>query len=187
MFQLYSKYIIIPGWKGSGPDHWQTYWQKKLFPSSRVSVSSWDEPNPEDWVKAINSAVEAANNEVVIVAHSLGCIAFTKWVSNAHPHLVAKIQGALLVAPADVERPDCPSTIKTFAPIPSQRLPFKSIIIGSENDPAASKKRIQTFSKNWGAQCEIIGKVGHINTLSGHTEWINGFYWLSQLQQHVAA
>jgi predicted alpha/beta hydrolase family esterase len=51
-------------------------------------------------VSRIAETIQAQAGPVVLVAHSLGCIASTHLPAEA----VARIHGALLVAPADPER-----------------------------------------------------------------------------------
>ena len=188
MFQQPYEFLIIPGWQGSGPDHWQSYWEKSLQPSSRLSVSSWTYPQPHDWIQRINDQIQLASSPVILIAHSLGCIALTKWASQADQQLIKKVKAALLVAPADVERAHCPAEIACFEPIPLSTLPFTSLVIGSSNDPSASEGRVRSFAKSWGSHCIILNNAGHINTASGHNQWSEGFKYLNELtKQQVAA
>lgn len=46
--------LIVPGWQGSGDDHWQTHWQSRLPHTSRTRVGSWQKPELEDWIGALN-------------------------------------------------------------------------------------------------------------------------------------
>jgi len=42
--------LIIPGLTDSGPDHWQSRWQRKLKTAVRVKQADWDRPLIGDWV-----------------------------------------------------------------------------------------------------------------------------------------
>ena len=42
--------LIIPGWTNSGPDHWQTHWQRELAEATRVEQRDWNLPVREEWV-----------------------------------------------------------------------------------------------------------------------------------------
>ncbi|AQT42751.1 hypothetical protein BBC0178_012840 [Bartonella apihabitans] len=64
--------LIVPGYQGSGPDHWQTRWEQKLSTAHRVEQAEWSKPVREDWTRELIKEVEAAQKPVVIVAHSLG-------------------------------------------------------------------------------------------------------------------
>ena len=88
----------------------------------------------------------------------------------------------LLVAPADVQRARCPAPLQNFAPIARQRLPFPSLLVGSDNDPAASAERARELASDWGSQAVILPAAGHINVQSGHQRWEQGFAYLYRLQ-----
>ena len=34
--------LIVPGWQGSGPDHWQSRWERSLSTARRVQQADWD-------------------------------------------------------------------------------------------------------------------------------------------------
>ncbi|WP_445004809.1 RBBP9/YdeN family alpha/beta hydrolase [Halomonas mongoliensis] len=171
--------LIVPGWRGSGDDHWQTHWQHRLPSTSRTRVASWDEPELDDWVDALDRAVSGIEAPILLVAHSLGCITVAHWAAVAE--CSRRIAGALLVAPADVERGSVRRELAGFAPIPSNRLPFPSLVVGSTNDPAASAQRAADFATAWGSQLVVIDEAGHINPASGHHEWEAGFLLMHRL------
>lgn len=187
MFQPAARYLILPGWKNSGVDHWQSWWQQQLPRTARLQVRDWHQPQPEEWVNAIDRLVMAAEPGVIVIAHSLACVAFTRWAAQTSPDQLARVGAALLVAPADVERPGCPQALTPFAPIALTPLPFPAQVIGSLNDPAATPARVEALAKAWDAECTLIGAVGHINSESGHHQWQEGLFWLSQLSAKQAA
>jgi predicted alpha/beta hydrolase family esterase len=61
-----------------------------------------------------------------------------------------------------------------FAPIPLQTIPFKTIMVASDNDPWVSLERAQYFAAHWGSQLVNIGAAGHINADSGYGKWEQG-------------
>ena len=67
--------LMVPGYKNSGPDHWQSRWQAKLSTARRVEQDSWEKPVREDWVQRIADAVNDGDRPTVIVGHSLGVAA----------------------------------------------------------------------------------------------------------------
>jgi predicted alpha/beta hydrolase family esterase len=92
--------VIVPGWRNSGPDHWQSLWAQQLPHAERVQQEDWLVPHREPWVAALEAQVLSQPGPVVIVAHSLGCITAAHMGVEAS----ARVKGALLVAPADPER-----------------------------------------------------------------------------------
>nr|WP_274518732.1 alpha/beta hydrolase [Stutzerimonas stutzeri] len=68
----------------------------------------------------------------------------------------------------------------------SKQKPFPSLLIGSDNDAAATAERAIELGQDWGSETVILKGVGHINTQSGHTRWTSGFAYLYHLQHRVA-
>lgn len=162
--------LIVPGWTNSGPDHWQSRWERHLKTARRVEQADWDRPMCIDWVTNIVAAAQNATRPVVLVAHSCGVAA----VVHAATRLDA-IAGALLVAPADLDgRNEWPATHGGFAPVPMHRLPFPSRLIGSSNDPYCSMARAEELATAWGSDLSIVANAGHLNTASGHGPWPEG-------------
>lgn len=177
------RYLIVPGWQGSPVEHWQSHWQQVLPNCLRVEQSDWILPERQAWVAQLERQIVADRRPVVLIAHSLGCVTVAHWVAQASAALLERVRGALLVAPADVERNDCPEPLRNFAPMPSLRLPFASVLIGSSNDHAATAQRALEFAQVWGSEAVILPDAGHINVQSGHHLWEQGFSWLYQLQE----
>lgn len=178
-------YLILPGWQGSPAEHWQSHWQRILPDASRVEQDDWLQPSREAWVARLEEQVAAAPGCLVLVAHSLGCITLAHWAAQAAPALLDKVRGALLVAPADVERPGCPEALQNFAPIARRLLPFPSLLVGSDNDPAATPCRALELARDWGAEPVVLPGAGHINVKSGHCQWEQGFAHLYRLQNLI--
>lgn len=183
MLPAHPHHLILPGWQGSPDLHWQSHWQRCLPGARRVEQRNWLTPRRVDWVETLDRALDAA--PVVVVAHSLGCATLAHWAAQASPERLGRVLGALLVAPADVERPDCPAALRDFAPLPRQRLPFPSLLVASDNDPAASVPRALAMAGDWGAEAVVLPGAGHINVKSGHCRWEEGFAWLYRLHERV--
>ena len=183
------RYLIVPGWQGSPDDHWQTHWQNSLPNSTRVEQADWLKPRREDWVGELQRTIAAQSTPVILIAHSLGCVTVAHWAQLAPLETLRQVQGALLVAPADVERPYCPPALRDFAPIPADLLPFPTQVVSSDNDPAVSSQRAIEMARHWGAELGFLSQAGHINVKSGHQRWEQGFAYLyrpqNRLEQHA--
>ncbi|MFI8748343.1 RBBP9/YdeN family alpha/beta hydrolase [Pseudomonas sp. NPDC077186] len=179
------RYLILPGWQGSPEEHWQSHWQRSLPNSARVEQGDWLNPRRGDWVAALNQAVAVDPRPTILIAHSLGCVTVAHWAAQAPAELLRRVRGALLVAPADVERPGCPEPLQNFAPIPRALLPFPSLLIGSDSDAAASAARALELARQWGSEAAILSGAGHINVKSGHRHWEQGFGYLYRLQGRI--
>ncbi len=166
--------IIVPGWRDSGPGHWQTLWADSLPGASRVVQDDWVTPTQRAWVGCLTQQILAADGPVVIAAHSLGCIATAHLPSEA----AQRIQGALLVAPADPERR---AILSDFAPVPFAPLPYRSIVVASNNDPYCPVRLAGAYARSWGSEFVRLNGAGHINIESGHGQWPLGLALLQSL------
>lgn len=147
-----TRYPILPGWQGFGPQHWQSYWQQLLPNAQRVEHHDWEWPVRAEWVAQLEQQIAGDSAPTILIAHSLGCITLVHWAAQASPLLLRRIKGALLVAPADVERTNCAPALQNFAPVPNSALPFPSLLVGSTNDPAASAERALCLANHWGSR-----------------------------------
>lgn len=170
--------LLLPGWQNSGPGHWQTRWEA-LHGDRRVDQHDWMRPLRGDWSARLEEEVLAAPGQVLLAAHSLGCILVGAWA--AHSQNTHKVAGVLLVAPGDVEREDLRQQIPGWAPIVRRQLPFAATLIGSTNDPYCSAARAQGLAQDWGARYIELGPCGHINAESGLGDWPQGRDWLLEL------
>lgn len=166
--------LVVPGWQNSGPRHWQTLWEQQNPIFLRVQQRDWEHPHRAWWMERITEEVKQSPAPIVFAAHSLGCIAIAHWSQTAPPDLAAKVKGALLVAPADVERKDSPVQIRDFLPVPKKLLPFPSIVVASNNDPFLTIDRAREIARTWGSRFVDIGAAGHVNGDSGLGDWPEG-------------
>lgn len=172
-----STILVHPGLGNSGPEHWQSRWEKQ-FNFTRIEQHDWETPICNDWISLLNDYVHQHNPaNVILVGHSLACTAIAYW---AQKYNVA-IKGALLVAPSDTEADTYPPGTTGFTPVPLIKLPFKSIVLSSNNDYYVTLQRAQLFADSWGSEFINIGDAGHINVGSGYGDWPQGLELLKQL------
>jgi uncharacterized protein len=173
--------LIIPGLGSSGPQHWQSLWEASHPEYRRVQQNDWDHPRCRDWTQNIDAAISDAESPVVLVAHSMGCIAAVHWGLSSRGN--GRVAAAFLVAPPDVEAEKIPLGPTGFAPCPLSRLPFKSLVVASTNDPFATLERAKLFAAAWGSEIVILESAGHINAASGFGLWPEGEGLLERLMQ----
>ena len=173
--------LLLPGWQNSGPLHWQSLWEK-AHGYLRVEQHEWWRPLRGDWIARLEEvllSVASRAKPAVLVAHSLGCITVAAWAAHSrNRHLV---KGALLAAPADVERADVREQLPNWGPIPVQSLPFAGIVFHSSSDPFCAQERSLAIAQAWGARSVDCGACGHINSESGLGDWPAGHAALLEL------
>ncbi|GAB2788590.1 alpha/beta hydrolase [Rhabdobacter roseus] len=165
-------FLTLPGLASSGPTHWQTIWeQQHPHRFHRIEQPNWDWPIRAEWVERVQDTIQKLQEPTILVAHSLGCTTVVHWAAEHYSPLV---RGALLVAPADVEKSQRLSFINSFVPIPNAKLWFPSIVVASTDDRYVSLERAERFAENWGSEFVNIGTQGHINALSDLADWPDG-------------
>lgn len=172
-----STVLTFPGHGNSGPEHWQSLWEQSFPGFVRIAQRDWDNPVRSEWVSVLEKTVRDIGHEVVVVAHSLACLAVAHWAAGAH----APIKAALLVAVPDPEGPDFPAEALGFSPLPARRLSFPSIVVASTDDPYGSLAHAQQCASAWGSRLVNIGPAGHINASSGLGAWPEGHGLLREL------
>ena|ERR1700687_1439675 len=175
--------VIVHGYDGSGPGHWQRWLQAELRRRD-VPVVFPDLPDPtaprkELWVAALDRIVAASGGApLTFVCHSLGCWAVDHLLAERAPRAV---HAALLVAP--------PSPFLMFEPVesflpPPRRaaawapLAARTLVVGSDTDEFTSPEEFEEIAGAIGAHCQIIPGAGHINTDAGYGSWPFALDWL---------
>ena len=176
--------LFVPGLRDHVEDHWQTHAARALPGSLTVEPLSVDRLSCRARVEALDRALSAITGDVVIAAHSAGCLMVAHWAMRA----TRPIKAALLATPADVETP-LPAGYPTLSeldvggwlPIPRAPLPFPAIVAASHNDPLGSWERIAGMAVDWGAQVHDAGTVGHLNPPAGFGPWHKGVDLIRQM------
>lgn len=174
-----AQVLVLPGWQGSGPGHWQSRWEQ-LYGYTRVEQHDWDRPLRGDWTARLEEVLlDFPGPPPVLVAHSLGCLLVAAWA--AHSRNTARVAGALLVAPPDVRTPALQPVLASWASLPLQALPFPSVVVASQDDPYCSVARSGELAQAWGAHRVDAGCAGHLNADSGLGDWPEGHAHLLKL------
>ncbi|MDD5029291.1 MAG: alpha/beta hydrolase [Rhodoferax sp.] len=171
--------VIIPGWRDSPPGHWQSLWAAQQPGAVRVEQDDWHNPTRAAWVARISETVLTQSAPVVLVAHSLGCIAAT----HLPPEVTRHVAAALLVAPADPERH---ALLADFSPVPYQRLPYRSIVVASNTDPFCPVRTAGAYARAWDSEFVRLQDAGHINLDAGFGPWPLGWGLLQSLLAELA-
>ncbi|KVN08096.1 alpha/beta hydrolase [Burkholderia stagnalis] len=166
--------LIVPGLRDHVEDHWQTHLERRLPNARSVAPLERDKLSRAARVAALDAALVAIDGPVILVAHSAGVMIAVHWAR----HATRAIQGALLATPADLDEPmpDGYPTMEAldahgWTPVPTQRLPFPSLVAASRNDPLARFERVEALAAGWGSRLVDLGEVGHLNPASGYGEW----------------
>lgn len=167
--------VIVYGYDGSGPGHWQRWLATELTAAGRTvafpELSDPAAPERDVWVAELAAVIDAAPEPVVAVCHSLGCWALDHLLATRG---AAGIRAALLVAP--------PSPFLLFEPVesflPPPRRPdawapiaARSRLVGSDDDDYATADEIRAIGATLGLAVDVLPGAGHVNTASGFGPW----------------
>ena len=177
--EVRTHFLIQPGWQNSGPHHWQTLWEEQLGHAAvRVFQQDWLVPERSAWVAALEQAIRRTPPPIVILAHSIGCLATIFAIASA------PVAAVVLVAPADAERADAPGALHTFTPIPMKPLAAAALVVASDSDPYCTLDRAEGFAQAWKADLEIVTGGGHINADAGFGPWPDGWWMVGEWLRH---
>ena len=162
------RYLMVPGIGGSDDEHWQSHWERELGPAAdRIEPASWDAPDQTNWLATI---AKKSSAQSILVAHSLGCLAVTSWLTRATSPAAL---GAFLVAPPDRAGMTFPAAASSFSTALA-RMPVPTLVIASSNDPYGTRSTSKDLSIIWGASFIVAGPLGHINSASDLGQWGQG-------------
>lgn len=167
--------VLIPGFKNSGPEHWQSLWQDHSPAFQRISHSHWNAPDIEHWIDATRRLLAQRQRPSILIGHSLGALAATCLAAELHP-LVA---GVMLVAPPR------PSRFEAVERVPHTRLEIPAMVVASQTDPIMPFSRAEHWSHLWGAELVDIGDAGHINAEAGYGLWWQGLELLLRFERRM--
>lgn len=186
--------LIVPGLRDAVAQHWQTLLQQDLQQQGKavqaVPAMGREQLDCGARVQALEDAVRAIGGPVVLVAHSGGVITVAHWARHSQ-HAIHAVHAALLVVPPDFQTP-MPAGYPSLAdldaagwlPVPRHKLPFRSLVCVSQNDPLAALARAQQLASDWGADQRDLGAVGHLNPASGFGPWPLAQALLAELSAH---
>ncbi len=183
MEKTYGMILIVYGYDGSGPGHWQRWLEAELH-ARGAAVMFPELPDPaapqkDAWVAALAEAMAAAHGDsVTFVCHSLGCWAVDHLLAERSPLaayaalLVSPPSPYLLFEPVETFLPP-PRRPQTWAPLAA-----RTLVVGSDNDEFTSAEEFQDIADSLGVQCRIIPGAGHITIAAGFGPWPFALEWL---------
>jgi hypothetical protein len=161
------RFLILHGYEGSGPDHWQTWLARRLQGAGHDVVYP-ELPDPchprlDAWLEALAPLRRSGD---VVVCHSLAC---NLWIHHRARGGV-EAERALLVAPPHPQ--PMIEEIASFFPVPADpRLAREARVVCSDADPYNPRGAITTFAEPLAAPVSVLASAGHINPEAGYGPW----------------
>jgi predicted alpha/beta hydrolase family esterase len=174
-----ARVLIVPGLRGSEPDHWQGWLQRFSRDAVRVVQHDWHVPDLRRWSARIGATLDRAGpGPWLAVAHSFGALALAHHLVRDEPD--QRVAAALLVAPAD------PDKFGIGELMPSGALPVPTTLVLSTSDPWLSLAAGERWARRWQARSISLGDAGHINVAAGFGPLPLARRWVLAQEQRLA-
>lgn len=178
--------VVIPGWQGSGPEHWQTWLEQQLAEAGRdtrrPAFADLDHPQLGDWLSELRAALrDLPADGYDVVAHSLGAVL---WL-----HHVTDVGDAPRPARVLLVSPPSPHTaipeIATFYPPPLdidavRRGADGTALVAGDNDQYLPEGIADAYSRPLKIATTVIDGGGHLNEKSGYGPWPAVLSWCNR-------
>jgi predicted alpha/beta hydrolase family esterase len=169
--------VVLPGWNGSGPGHWQTWLEGQLAGADRQTLrpafADLDHPDPADWLAALRGALAGLPADGFdVVAHSLGAVLWLHHVAG--PENSPRAARVLLVAPPSPRT--AIEEIAAFFPPPMdvdtvRRGADGTVLVAGDDDPYLPEGIASAYGLPLKIATTIVPHGGHLNVDAGYGEW----------------
>jgi predicted alpha/beta hydrolase family esterase len=174
------RFLILHGWQGSGPEHWQTWLAGRLRAAGHhvqyPQLPDCDEPCPDRWGIALRSELgrlaHRRDAERVVIAHSLGCVL---WLREA-----AAVAESRRVDRVALVAPPCPgphlAEVARFFPTGAgpgtvARAARETRVVCSDDDPFCPGGAARHWAPPLGVPVDLLPGSGHLNVAAGYGPW----------------
>ena len=182
-------FLILHGWGGSKPAHWQEWLAGELTAAghtvSAPKMADPTNPDPAAWMALIHDALHAVpeDADLTVLTHSLGAVNWMRHAAmaqNAGFVRPGPVAGrVLLVAPPYVvpEIPplDLAGTTAFFPPVLSPpglaAVGRETVLIASDTDDYATFDQSAAYAAGLGLEAQRLPGSGHISPYYGYGEW----------------
>lgn len=184
-----ARVLFVHGWTNR---RWPGHWQRRAVAALRTAgdivaypqLPTPDSPVLSDWLDVVTTELEllreAEGDDVVVIAHSLGCLT---WLHAARQGVVGAVDRVLLVAPAD---PDLCGEVPTFQLDPGEHGLASAVhaaardthIVASDADPWLPRGARDTFAEPLGLPVTIVPGAQHFAIEDGWGPWQGVIDWV---------
>ena len=178
-------FLILHGWLGNGPEHWQRWLTQRLRDAGETvsypALPDPERPRPGAWLAAVDAELDRLPGPPVVLCHSLACLL---WLHHADR---APAPGrALLVAPPSATTGI--EELEPFFPAPAGPvLAPGSRVVCSDDDPYCPEGAASVYGR-LGVPVDVVPGGGHLNADTGYGPWPEVEAWsLGQLDSAVTS
>jgi predicted alpha/beta hydrolase family esterase len=164
-------YLILHGYQGSGPGHWQSWLAGRLRAGDAAvrfpDLPDADAPRLQAWLEELDRELGAFSEPPVVICHSLSCLLWLHHVAAGG----GRAERVLLVAPPS--QAGAPEALDSFFPAPDLTL-GNAHLVCSDNDPYCPEGAATLYR---GLPTDVLPGAGHINPEAGFGPWPAAEAW----------
>lgn len=175
-------FLILHGWQGSGPLHWQTWLADTLAVDGEEvrypQLPDPDAPRLERWLSHLRFVLEEMPGARTVVCHSLGCVLWLRHAAGARPeHRVARV---LLVAPP-APWADLPG-VQGFFPVDTTPEELAAAagstrLVCATDDPYCPGGADAVYGAPLALPTDVLPGAAHVNVDAGYGPWPAVLEW----------
>ena len=176
------RFLILHGYTGSGPEHWQTWLSERLRDRGEEvaypQLPDPDRPRLEAWLAVLADELEqAGDRSLVVLCHSAGC---NLWLHDAVRRRAQAAERVLLVAPPGPRWHE--PAVEGFTPLPldpetAATAAGSTRIVASTTDPHCAAEEARAYADALGVEFDLLPDADHLNTAAGYGPWPSVEEW----------
>jgi serine hydrolase len=168
--------VILHGWQGNEPSHWQTWLAEQLADADREvrypSLPDADTPQLSAWLAALDATLDGLPDDGFdVVCHSLGALL---WLHHVQVGIGPRPARVVLVAPPS-PRTEVPA-LAPFLPVPLSVDPVRhaadgTALVCSDDDPYCAEGAALAYGRPLKMATTVLPGARHINVEAGFGPW----------------
>ena len=188
-------YLILHGWGGNKPEHWQEHLAERLREAGAdvryPTMPDPKAPDPAAWMDALHAALAdiPADATLTVLAHSLGAINWMRHAAMTQSGAARpgpQADRVLLAAPPYVVREipplDAPPGAQDFFPPPLSpdgiaAAARETVLVATDTDDYATFDQSSAYAEGLGVPIHKLPGGGHISPYYGYGEWPWALEW----------
>jgi uncharacterized protein len=168
--------VILHGWQGSPPEHWQSWLAERLAGEHEVrypALPNPDEPVVAEWIASLEETVAGLPADGYdLVGHSLGALLWLHRVARGP--VEPRPARVLLVAPPTphLTVPE----LAAWSPVPLdaeavRRAAGGTILVCGDDDPYCPEGAALAYGRPLKLPTTVLPGGGHVNVEAGYGPW----------------
>jgi uncharacterized protein len=173
--------VILHGWRGSGPEHWQSRLAASVPGARYPALPDPDRPRLGAWLRALRATLAGLPvGGFDVVCHSL---AVPLWLHHAADDPGPRAGRVLLVAPPSpsIAEPELASFLPPpLDPAAVARAAAGTELVCSDDDPYCPEGAAGAYGRPLAVPTTVIPGAGHLNVEAGYGQWPDMHRWATR-------